>query len=212
MPAGGAGLWRTARARPALSTRIGALLATALLAAGCASVPRKPTVSVPWPQSRARLQSLASFALKGKVGVAAGGEGFNASLQWEQQGRRSAVALDGPLGIGGVRIVADGSTLNVRNSRGQELDSDAARQELDAKLGFDPPLASLRYWVLGVPDPAQPASETLGSDQRLAALDQDGWHIDYASYMQANADWLPQRLTLTRGNVRVRLVVLSWRA
>jgi outer membrane lipoprotein LolB len=212
MPAGGAGSWRTARARPTWGTALAALLAAALLAAGCATVPRKPVVSAPWPESRARLQSLASFALQGKVGVAAGSEGFNASLHWDQQGPRSAVALDGPLGIGGVRIVAEGATLNVRNSRGQELDSDAARQELDAKLGFDPPLASLRYWVLGVPDPAQPASETLGSDQHLAALDQDGWHIVYTSYMQANNDWLPQRLTLTRGNVRVRLVVLSWRA
>jgi outer membrane lipoprotein LolB len=212
MLGGGAGAWRAARARPALNAGITALL-LALLAAGCVSVPQKPAApTAPWPESRTRLQSLASFALKGKVGVAAGSEGFNASLQWEQQGARSAVALDGPLGIGGVRIVAEGSTLNVRNSHGQELDSDAARQELDAKLGFDPPLASLRYWVLGVPDPAQPASETLGSDQRLAALDQDGWHIAYAGYMQANGEWLPQRLTLTRGDVRVRLVVLSWRA
>jgi outer membrane lipoprotein LolB len=212
MRAGGAGSSRRAQARPALDAGLAALIAMALLAAGCVSVPRRPSPSAPWPESRARLQSLASFGLKGKVGVAAGSEGFNASLQWDQQGARSAVALEGPLGIGGVHIVAEGTTLNVRDSRGQELDSDAARQELDTKLGFDPPLASLRYWVLGVPDPAQPSSETLGSDQRLAALDQDGWHIVYAGYMQANGDWLPQRLTLTRGNVRVRLVVNSWRA
>jgi len=198
---------------PDRAARLASLALCALLSA-CITAPPKPApiAAAPWPQNRARLQQLAQFELKGRVGVAAGNDGFSAALDWQQRGERSSLALDGPLGIGGVRIVRDGAQLTVRNSHGQQLDSDAARAELVSKLGFEPPLSSLRYWVVGVPDPALPADETVGSDQRLAALDQDGWHIVYGGYMAAAGDWLPQKVTLDRAGVRVRLFIESWQA
>ena len=119
------------------------------------------------------------------------------------------IADDGPFSPG--RVIADGDALNVTTSKGVQLDSDAARAELSAKLGFEPPLGSLRYWVLGVPDPAQPSIETLGPDQRLLTLDQSDWHIDYAAYAEHAGDTLPQRLAVTRADVRLRLIVQDWR-
>ena len=106
-----------------------------------------------------------SFDLKGRVAVAAGNEGFNARLLWRQTGTRSNVALDGPLGAGGVQITADGPSLSVVTSRGDHLDNEAARSELAKRLGFDPPIGSLRFWVLGVPDPCEPRAR----DARLPA-------------------------------------------
>jgi outer membrane lipoprotein LolB len=168
---------------------------------------------MPWEQRRAALQAQSQFQLKGRIAVAAGNDGFSAGLFWKQQGARAALALDGPLGVGGARVVADGPTLTVTTSRGEVLGSDAARAELGARLGFDPPLESLRYWVRGVPDPDSPATETLdAATQRLAALTQDGWQIEYTEYMSAPGGELPHRLSLRRGGVRVRLVVESWQA
>ncbi len=183
------------------------------LLGGCVTPPqRRQPEALPWPQSRAQLQALAGFELRGRLGVKAGTEGFSAGLDWQQAGARSTVVLEGPLGVGGVHIVSEGATLTVRNARGQLLDSDAARDELVAKLGFEPPIGSLRYWVLGVPDPSRPATETLGPEQRLSELQQDGWHVAYTAYMPASVGWLPQKLTLDRGTVRVRVVVESWHA
>jgi outer membrane lipoprotein LolB len=159
---------------------------------------------------RPQLQAREHFDLKGRVAVAAGNEGFNARLLWRQTGTRSNVALDGPLGAGGVQITADGSSLSVVTSRGDHLDNDAARAELATRLGFDPPIGSLRFWVLGVPDPANPATETLDAQQRLASLQQDGWQVDYAAYTSVDGEWLPSRVTLRREGVRVRLIVDGW--
>jgi outer membrane lipoprotein LolB len=184
----------------------------AALLAGCPSVPRKPPTLIPWPERRAQLQTLENYALQGRVAVAAGSEGFSARLRWQQQGARTSLALDGPLGVGGVRIVADGTALNVTNSQGTALDSEAARAELRMRLGFDPPLASLRYWVLGVPDPAMPATENLDAQQRLASLSQDGWDIQYTDYVNSAGAWLPRRLSIQREGVRVRLFVDDWHA
>ncbi|HLY52413.1 MAG TPA: lipoprotein insertase outer membrane protein LolB [Steroidobacteraceae bacterium] len=191
----------------------GLAAATLALLAACRTTPPAVPTSPAWQLRCPQLQARAHFALKGRVAVAAGGQGFNASLRWAQEGAASRVALEGPLGAGAVHISAQGNELNIATANGTRLESDAARAELSARLGFDPPLASLRYWVLGVPDPAQPAAETLDEvHQRLARLDQAGWRIDYGSYMAVGAEWLPARVTLERDDVRVRLIVDNWQS
>lgn len=191
----------------------GAALAVLMLLAGCRTVPVARPPSVPWPLHRAELQERAHFELRGRVAVAAGDQGFNARLRWVQDGARSQVALAGPLGAGGLEVTADGGTLEVVTASGTRMQSDAARTELASRLGFDPPIASLRYWILGVPDPAAPAAETLDeAQQRLRSLEQDGWHIDYPGYVAVGGEWLPARLTLQRADVRVRLLVDGWQS
>jgi outer membrane lipoprotein LolB len=186
----------------------------ALIIVALASCRTAPPVHEPaaqsWEARRPQLQHLERFELKGRVAVAAGGEGFNARLRWSQLGNRTNLSLDGPLGAGGVQVSSDGAALSVVTSNGQRLDSDAARAELRNRLGFDPPLSSLRYWILGVPEPGPPAQESLDPQQRLASLQQNGWQISYTDYTSVNGGWLPSKLTLQRDNVRLRVVVDGW--
>ncbi len=189
--------------------RLGAAMLAVL--AGCRTLPPAPPAGASWEIRRPQLQSLEHFALRGRVAVAAAGEGFNASLRWTQDGDRSQVTIGGPLGVGGAQLTASGDDLTVVTSRGERIESTAAHAELAARLGFDPPLTSLRYWVLGVPDPAQPASESLDpAQQRLSALTQGGWHVEYQSYGSTGGEALPDRMTLQRDAVRVRLLVDDW--
>ena len=185
------------------------ILAAAALA-GCRTAPVQPPSAQSWDVRRPQLQARDRFELKGRVAVASGAEGFNARLRWVQDGARSQVALQGPLGAGGMQVTADGPHLSIITSHGERLDSDAARTELTARLGFEPPLDSLRYWILGVPDPARPATEALDTQQRLESLRQSGWQIDYGGYMAVGREWLPARMTLQRASVRVRLIVDDW--
>jgi outer membrane lipoprotein LolB len=186
-------------------------LCLAALVVGCAARPQRTVGTMqPWEARRAQLQQCEHFELKGRVAVAAGQEGFNARLRWVQQGEHSKLSLDGPLGVGGAQVDLDAGELSVRNSRGETLNDSAARSELTARLGFDPPLHSLRYWVQGVPDPGAPSSETLDDQQRLAALEQDGWKIQYSSYGASGGQLLPQRLTLQKEGVRVRMLIDTW--
>jgi outer membrane lipoprotein LolB len=199
------------RAAPLLAApRLRASLLALLLLAGCKTLPPAPPESAPWEVRKTALQSRDKFDLKGRIAVAVSQEGFNAKLRWQQRGKESDLALDGPLGVGGVRITSNGSSLKVRNARGEQLDSDAAKQEIQSKLGFEPPIASLRYWVLGVPDPSSAADETLNDSQRLATLKQNGWQIDYTAYANVRGQSLPSKATLTREGVRVRLFVDDW--
>jgi outer membrane lipoprotein LolB len=182
------------------------------LVAGCRTLPVVAPVAAPWEQRRPLLQARDHFELKGRVAIAVAGQGVNANLQWTQAGGHTQVTLEGPLGVGAVRISAAGNDLVIVSADGQRLDSDAAHAELANRLGFDPPLQSLRFWIQGVPDPATPATETLEpGEQRLQSLAQDGWSILYTSYTLVGNEWLPARLTVQRDAVRVRLLVDGWR-
>src|SRR5437879_10366803 len=155
------------------------ILAVAALA-GCPTSLCQPPSGQSWDVSRPQLQARDRFERKGRVAVALGAQGFNARLRWVQDGARSQVVLQGPRGAGGMQVTADGPHLSIITSHGERLDSDAARTELTARRGFEPPLDSLRYWILGVPDPARPATEALDTQQqRLESLRQSGWQIDY---------------------------------
>jgi outer membrane lipoprotein LolB len=189
-----------------------ALTATALaLLCACHAAPVVRPPAAPWPERKAELQRHARYEVRGRVAVAANGEGINARLRWVQDGERLLLSLQGPLGVGGVQVTSDGESLSFLDSHGERLGDAAAREELRSHLGFEPPLSSLRYWMLGVPDPAQPAQETVDdAQQRLTRLEQGGWQIEYPAYMPVNGQSLPARVTLQNNGVRVRLLVDSW--
>jgi outer membrane lipoprotein LolB len=188
----------------------------ACLLAACVSQPRvtpgaEAEPLAPWAARRAELQSVAAFALRGRVAVAASGQGFNANVRWEQSGERALIALDGPFGAGGLRVALDGADFALTTSRGERLDGPAARDALERQLGFALPVQSMRYWLLGVPVPGQPADERLDDRLgRLSGLAQDGWQVEYPDYAQTADGPRPRRLTATRGDARMRLVVESW--
>src|SRR5215469_13403536 len=111
-------------------------LAAIAMLAGCrtAPAPAPAPAGPPWGPRRPELQARTHFDLKGRVAVAAGAQGFNARLRWSQQGPRAQVALEGPLGAGGVHIDATGSDLDIVMPSGARLTSDAARAELTNRL------------------------------------------------------------------------------
>ncbi len=188
-----------------------ALLGLAALAlTACQTVPVPPAPAMAWSVRRPELQSLSTFRLTGRVAVAVKQHGFNANLRWTQNGTQTRMILSGPLGADAAQVTADGAGLSVITPHGRHLGNAAAREVLVRQLGFEPPLRSLRYWVLGVPDPSSPASVALDAEQRPAMLRQDGWSIEYRSYMPVGADWLPRLLTVKRAGVRLRMVVDAW--
>lgn len=195
--------------------RARAALAGLLLLAGCATVPPAPREPLDAQAQQQMLLGLTTFALDGRAAVAARGDGFNASVAWRQAGPESIVKLSGPIG-GSLTLTYRPGFLRVANSRGQVLQAADAEAAIVAELGFMPPLDALRYWVLGLAAPGDaPTARTDGPDGRLAQLDQQQWQIRYERWMPVTTDageaQLPQRLTATREDVRLRVFVDKWR-
>ncbi|HEV7433011.1 MAG TPA: lipoprotein insertase outer membrane protein LolB [Steroidobacteraceae bacterium] len=186
-----------------------ALLCSALLAlAACHTL--APLPATPWSERRASLQALDKYEVNGQLAVATASEGFSANLRWQQQGVASDLLLRAPLGVGGAHLNFDGEVLRVTNSQGTQLEGATAQAELVRVLGFEPPLTSLRYWLLGAPNPVGGATETLDGEQRLAQLQQGEWQVDYGEYQRTGGLWLPRRVALHRGEVKVKLQLSHW--
>jgi outer membrane lipoprotein LolB len=190
------------RMRPLL-----AALACALLAAGCATAP----VGSPFGARTADPEQLTQWMAKGRIALAAQGEGGSGSFVWQQRSERTELTVRGPLGAGGLALVTDGETIELADGAGKPLDGEAARAELERRLGVKLPLAELRYWMLGVPAPDRshsgPVQASTGS---VPGFVQGGWVVSYEE-LKPQAGWsLPARLTATTSGARVRIVVDDW--
>ena len=184
------------------------LLWLVVAVAGCASV-RPPAAggNVPDPER------FTEWSARGRIGITAHGEGGSGSFTWRQAAGRTELALRGPLGAGGLDLVTDGVQLQVRDASGVALDGDAARAELEQRLGGPLPLVQLRYWILGVPAPAghgpgaAPVQMATGS---VPGFVQDGWVVTLDQSEVFGAWRLPVRLSATTSGVRIKLVVDDW--
>lgn len=168
--------------------------------------PAPVATSVAWEARMPALQQASQWALEGRAAASIGKQGWQASLAWTQKGDIADLHLAGPLGLGAgeVRLGPEGLSLDGAAAR------DDAAEILRQRLGFDLPLASLRYWVLGVPDPAAPSEVTRNALDRALQLIQSGWTIDIARYLPVNGDGLPGQLTILQGDVRIRIAIDRW--
>ena len=193
---------------------LGAVLVALGLLAGCRTAPPAvivgPGADAPWPEQRAALEKLERYSLNGRVAVAANGQGFSASLRYQQLPRSSNLALDGPLGIGGLRVVLEGEDLEIATSRGEKLDGDAARAELEHRLGVALPVAELRWWLLGIPAPGEATVNQDGGTGEIHDFIQAGWRVSINSRVPGLGFSLPQRLTAERDGARLKLLVERW--
>lgn len=185
-----------------------AALAVVLLASGCASLPDAGNAG-DWPDRRQNLVAVDVWSLDGRVAVASGSEGFSGALSWHQTGGRSEIEMRGPLGAGTLSIRFDGENYSITDGEGEPVDGEEARRRTEEFVGAPLPLASLRYWLIGVPAPDQAHVESL-AEGRLQTLEQAGWRVQYTRYMEVGAHVLPARLELTAGQFRLRLAVSKW--
>jgi outer membrane lipoprotein LolB len=185
------------------------LLIVTLAMAGCATL-APPAGPVDWDQRRQELLGLDHWRMTGRVAVTVDGEGASASIDWRQSGDTADLAVSGPLGVGALRAVLDGSGLLLEDGSGARVEGADAERLLAERLGTDLPIRSLRYWMLGVPAPGQPYAETRSPDGRPASLQQSGWQVQFGRFGPVPGGELPDRLSLVRDGARLKLAVARW--
>ncbi len=189
-----------------------ALLAIALLLGGCATTPQ--TVPLPvidsWETRTTVLGSVDDWQFRGRIAVKAGDEGFNGKFNWSQQGDAFDATVGGPLGMGTVRIEGDGQTVMLTDKDGIETVLQDAELELRYRYGWTIPVGSLRYWALGIPDPAAPAITEVDENGRLVRLEQRNWVVQLSRYREGGGQQMPRILSATNPDTRVRMVIDRW--
>ena len=171
--------------------------------AGCALLHPEPKLGAP---------EVGGFAVKGRMAVRNGEDGFTSSFVWQHATGRDEIDLWGPLGQGHSRLVGEADTVTVYTSKGevyQERDADAAMQRW---LGFSLPMVALTHWIRGEQAPGYPVEGT-SSDAAgdLASLDQLSWRLEFSGYQPFDGGTrLPARIVAVRGDVKVTLLPAEW--
>ncbi len=182
------------------------------LFAGCATAPRG--IALPdigsWDTRSEVLGELKAWEFKGRIAVKAGDDGFNGKINWSQRGDTFNTTVGGPLGMGTVRIEGNGQSVVLTDTDGFETVMQDAEAELWYRYGWTIPVASLRYWALGIPDPAMPARTEISEQGQLTRLEQANWTVDISRYREGGGQQMPRILTATSPDTRVRMVIDWW--
>lgn len=188
-----------------------ALLAAALMLAGCAG---RQAIRLPemqdWSTRNAVLAAARHWEFSGRIAVSAGDDGFNGKIRWVQRGPAFQATVGGPLGIGTVRIESDGHAIVHTDKDGVRTEMQDAEQELLSRYGWTIPVASLRYWALGLPDPSETAQTELNAEAQLAKLEQRGWTVRILRYSESSGQSMPSLLAASNPQTRVRIVFDKW--
>ncbi len=177
-----------------------ATLTTPLLGGCLASSP------VAAPSAR---QFADTFEMEGRLAASDGERAANGRIVWRHSSREDNWTVYSPLGQIVAQLDSGPAGARLRSADGKHLDAPDAQSMLPQLLGVDAPLASLPYWVQGIPHAGATAS---GHDRygRPTRIRDRGWTIDYTAYPDADAGALPQRLEAYRGDARLRLVIDQW--
>ena len=199
----------------------GAVAACVLLLAGCAGQPLRESPlhagSARELQAQATrvatLEAHPQWSLQGRVAISNGRNGGSGRIEWEQDGARFAVSLSAPITRQSWRLSGDATSARLEGLDGGPREASDAEELLRDTTGWIIPVGALSSWLRGITAAGLPAATLqFGNDGRLARVEQGGWTIDYAGW-QTQAGFgveLPQRLTATRDDAKVRLVIDSW--
>jgi outer membrane lipoprotein LolB len=185
------------------------------LLAGCAGLTSRESVEgqgnpQQWQAHKAKVAALDGWQISGKVGIRAPKDSGSGTLFWLQRQDYYDIRLSGPLGRGAARLTGrEGDVLlEVANQGRYQAESPEAL--LEEQLGWRLPVSHLFWWVRGLPAPDSKSRVTLDTDSHLASLEQDGWQLQYLSYVEQNGYRLPERIKLHGTNLDITLVIKDW--
>ncbi|MEX0941182.1 MAG: lipoprotein insertase outer membrane protein LolB [Pseudomonadales bacterium] len=140
-----------------------------------------------------------TWSLRGKLGISAGQERGNFTIDWQQDGDQFEIHLLGPLGMGVANISGTDQGVVLRVPGEEPVFAVSADELLANVMGFNFPVAQMKYWVRGRPAPGRYRDVNHG-------FTQFGWKVEYLAIEQA----LPVRIRLTRPEVKLIMAIRQW--
>ena len=141
-----------------------------------------------------------------KVGLALTGQNdsWSANISWGHSPEEEKIKLSGPLGQGTVVILLTGNVVTIDRG-GDDVQSSTQPEEfINQQLGMFVPVQSLRYWVVGLPEPSGSFKET------ATGFNQSGWLIEYKQMQPVDNGTMPRKMMVTNEQVKLKLIIDQW--
>ncbi len=191
------------------------ILFFAIYLCACAHAPRESNKKINndvrlSAQHLAKISKINHFFLKGRIGLQNAGKGFSGQFQWQHHPERDLLTFFSPLGSQVAIIEKTPQQVTLTDAKGNQLSANDLETLTQKTLGWSIPLEGLTDWSLGRPSDANIQHNTWDEQGRLLKLSQENWDIDYQSYVETHHYVLPNRLTLRRENLYLKLIIEDW--
>ncbi|MCK4951103.1 MAG: outer membrane lipoprotein LolB [Gammaproteobacteria bacterium] len=191
------------------------ILISCLLLAACSQVQVSDGQRAEsWRYRQQQLRQIDNWVATGRVAITTRDDGWNGTLHWKQFTEGYEIKIIAPFGKGTVMLKGNSAGVTLYPDDEPPEYSDNATSLLAKRLGWHVPVESLRYWMLGLPDPDSNQRDfviELDDSGRLSGLVQSGWQVRFLRYQQVNGDELPDKIFLENDKLSVRVVIQNWK-
>lgn len=174
-----------------------------LIISGCSSVPVVPEVEYS-DKLRAQLQDLQDWSFEGRMGLVAKNDSWQANIDWKHHLNEEEIRLAGPLGQGATLIQLSGNMVKIDRGGDKVQTSSQPEAFISQQLGVFVPISSLRYWVIGLPEPT---SEFI---EMTAGFKQSGWLIEYKQMQRIDDHVVPRKIIVSNERAKLKLMIDQW--
>jgi len=181
---------------------LGWLFIISLLSA-CSIAPLEPEAQYS-KIARESLYKLQRWSFEGRLALTGKNDSWSASIDWAHRPDDEKIKLSGPLGQGATVIQFTGDLVTIDRGDGQAQSSTQPEAFINQQLGMFVPVRSLRYWVVGLPEPTSAFVET------ATGFKQAGWLIEYKQMQAVDDQTMPRKITVTNEQVKLKLILDQW--
>ena len=174
-----------------------------LILSGCSTAPVEPEVHYS-KIAREHLYQLERWSFEGRLALTGKNDSWSASINWGHRPDDEKIKLSGPLGQGTAFIQLTGDLVTIDKGDGKAQSSEQPEEFINQQLGIFVPVHSLRYWVVGLPEPTSAFVET------TSGFRQAGWFIEYKQMQSVDNQSMPRKITVTNERVKLKLVIDQW--
>jgi outer membrane lipoprotein LolB len=189
------------------------IIATVFLAltlTGCMLQPQSiPTLTL--SERTHYLSNMQSWEASGRFGIRTRNQGHSASMEWQQNKQNYNLYFFGPFASGSARIIGKPGQVVLTTSDGESYKAASPETLVLEHLGWSLPFTHLIYWIRGLPSPHSiPNVTKYDEHNQLRTLQQDDWKIDYQSYSIYSSITLPEKINLSKGDVKLKIIINHW--
>lgn len=188
-----------------VNAKVAGLLVIGLLPMlpACTTIP-EPSPETYSEQANAPLYQVQRWSLDGRLALTGKQDAWQASINWTHEPSSDAIKLAGPLGQGATNIFLTKDFVTIDRGAGKVQTSSQPEDFISQQVGLFVPVRSLRYWVVGLPEPD---IAYLGTN---AGFTQSGWLIEYGPMQAVDNKRMPRKLTVSNPQVKLKLIIEQW--
>lgn len=166
---------------------------------------------ISWPQRQAQLLRIQSWNMQSAMSIRQPQQAAIVYFAWQQQGKNYQQQISGPLNISAARIVAIPGKVTLFQGNQPPITDTTPEKLLQSALGIRLPVSHLYYWIRGLPVPRVGIQQRqFDNAHHIVFLKQQGWTVQYVSFIHVNGIDLPNKMVLDYPGLEVKLVIKAW--